>query len=139
MGYKAGPRQTFLSFIAASCAAALTLFLLAIGLFLLGQEPESLSHPHTWAFLIPFVFISFLFACLTSVVLGFPLYVLVRRGGWDNVATILIGGTVIGCLVVPATWHWLIGPTKIEWYLYFSGSLIGSVSSMIFWIAQRRR
>lgn|GEM_PF-3740716 len=63
-----------------------------------------------------------------------PGYAVLRRLGWLNPGTVLLGGAAVGALTVPLCWHGFIGRTQVEWLLYLSGALAGCVASVIFWM-----
>ncbi len=122
------------AFLAAPLGAIGTLGFLAVAYLVLEGEASLLTQASTWGFLAAFLFVGTPLAYLVTAVLVWPGYALLRRLGWLNGGTILLGGMAIGAVTVPLCWHAGIGRTHIEWLLYLSGAIAGGVAGAIFWV-----
>jgi hypothetical protein len=78
-------------------------------------------------------------AYLVTGAIVWPGYALLRRLGWLNVGTVLLGSTATGAVTVPLGWHGMIGRTHIEWLLYLSGASACCVAGGIFWVLHSPR
>ena len=102
-------------------------------------EVSLLTKGYTWAFLL----------AVTSVVLGttyfisfavvMPIYKIIQSNMPIFTLAVMVGATIAGALLLPFGWHLMIGPTKIDQYLYFCGSISGAVYGISFWLIENTK
>jgi hypothetical protein len=88
---------------------------------------------------------AFVIALAHAAALGWPFYVVLRRVGWANAATIVAGGAIVGVFPITALLWVLNGQhggaheiSPIVWALialFLSAN--GAVGSLAFWIVMR--
>jgi hypothetical protein len=77
----------------------------------------------SWIMVIPALYVT----AAHTLVLGIPLFLLMRRKGWFNLASALTGGMVIGLVPIAiATWPlWLTSsPSNFEWLSYIKSACL---------------
>jgi hypothetical protein len=122
------------AFLVAPLGAIITLGLIAVLYLVLAGERSLLEWASTWGFVVAVLAVGTPLAYLVTGAIVWPGYAVLRRAGWFNPGTVLLGGAAVGALTVPLCWHGFIGRTQVEWLLYLSGASAGCVAGGIFWV-----
>jgi hypothetical protein len=88
-----------------------------------------------WIMAIPALYVT----AAHALVLGLPLFLLIRQRGWLNLPTTMAGGMVIGLLpiaIVTCPLWFNSSPTTFEWRSYISSaclfSALGGIAALAF-------
>ncbi len=121
------------AFLAAPLGAILTLGVFALPYLVLEEGRSLLDQASTWRLVAAFLVLGTPLAYLVTAAIISPGYAVLRRLGWLNGGTVLLGGTLTGALAVPLLWHGVVGWPHTDWLLYLSGATSGGVAAAIFW------
>ncbi len=120
-------------FVLAPLGAILTLGVFVVPYLVLEEGRSLLEQASTWGFLAAFLAVGTPLAYLVTGVIAWPGYTVLRRLGWLNIGTVLLGGMATGAVTIPLIWHGVIGRTHTEWLLSLSETIAGGVAAAIFW------
>ncbi len=132
----AARRRPVLAFLLAPLAVPSVCLVIALLVIVANGEAAQLAHRMTWLFLAGLAVLGGGSAYVFAILIGWPIYAVLRRRGCLRRAPIVWCSAALGILGILTFWRIAVGATQAAWAPYVllgAGGVSGGAAGWLFW------